>query len=176
MPAPAGVDSVAHLVDSRSAQILDSIGPTIQVLTNVDGDEGQPCVLRGTIPAHAIVPLHSHPDPETYLPLSGQLEGLVETAHGYEWLWLGPGDVFHVPRNAKHAFRNRSHDPAVAYVATTNRMARFFRDSGLPADPRSTGTWPPAHELLQRFLEVSRRYGHWIATARENAAVGLRLG
>jgi uncharacterized RmlC-like cupin family protein len=32
---------------------------------------------------------------------------------------IGPGDIFHVPGNAKHAFRNRSSEPAVAIIVTT---------------------------------------------------------
>jgi quercetin dioxygenase-like cupin family protein len=176
MPPPAGVGSAAHLVDSRSAQVLDALGPTIQVLTPARGADRDPCVLRWTIPPRVAVPLHSHPDPETFLPLSGQLEGLVEAPEGFCWISIVPGDVFDVPPNAKHAFRNRSHNPAVAYVATTGRMARFFQESGAPLGRRDESAWPPAEKMLRRFAGAARRYGYWMATRQQNAEVGVRLG
>ena len=176
MPPPAGVDSAAHLVDSRRAQVLDALGPTIQVMTSARGADGDPCVLRWTIPPRVSVPLHSHPDTETYLPLSGELEGLVETVEGFYWISIVPGDVFHVPANAKHALRNRSDIPAVAYVATTSRMARFFEESGAPVGRRGETAWPPADDTLRRFAAAARHYGYWMATRRQNAEVGVRLG
>ena len=38
-------------------------GATIDFLTPVE--DGAPCLMRGTIPAGGVVPLHSHADPET---------------------------------------------------------------------------------------------------------------
>jgi hypothetical protein len=37
---------------------LDVMGPTIEFL--VPPADGEPCVMRGTIPSGAAVPLHSH--------------------------------------------------------------------------------------------------------------------
>jgi hypothetical protein len=34
---------------------------------------------------------------------------------------------------------------------------------------------PPAHDVLERFLAVSRKFGYWLGTPEENAAVGIRL-
>jgi hypothetical protein len=70
--------------------------------------------------------------------------------------------VAHVvdPGGAKHAFRNRSPEPAVSIVVSTVRMGRFFREVAAALEPL------PA---------IASRYGHWIATPEQNAAVGLRL-
>jgi quercetin dioxygenase-like cupin family protein len=176
MTAPAGVDPAAHVVDPRSAQIFDTLGPTIQILTPRNGADDHPCVLRGTIPPWVTISLHSHQDPETWLPLSGELEALVETAEGFQWVSILPGDVFHVPARAKHAFRNWSHDPAVAYVSTTNRLARFLKEAGVPLGRRSPSAWPPPDDVIRRFADTAARYGHWLASQHENAEVGLRLG
>jgi len=114
--------------------------------------------MRGTVPVGAIVPLHAHADPETFIGLTGSLEVLVEGA----WTRFGPGDVFHVPGGARHAFRNRSSEAAVTFVVSTARMGHFFREvSG-----------PPTPEAIEHFLEVSERYGYWNATPEESAAAG----
>jgi quercetin dioxygenase-like cupin family protein len=77
-----GDERTAHLVDARDAETLDVLGPTIQLLTSPE-DESAPCVMRGTIPPDVSVPLHSHPDPETLLLVSGEVEGLAESADGF---------------------------------------------------------------------------------------------
>ena len=129
-------------------------GATVEILTPV-GD-GLPCVMRGTIPAGGIVPLHSHADPETFLMLDGEIEGFVAG----EWSRIAAGDVLHVPGHIRHAWRNRSDGPADMYLVSTGTIARFFRE--VAAEP-------------ERFLEISAGFGYWNATPEENAAIGLTV-
>ena len=75
----------------------------------------------------------------------------------------------------RHAFRNRSAQPAVMVIVTTNRIGRFFLETGTPMGPDGPDAGPPSAEQLERFLAISERHGHWIATLDENAAVGLSL-
>jgi quercetin dioxygenase-like cupin family protein len=163
--------AAAHLVDSTQAGTLELLGPTLQVLTPLGEDEA-PCLMRGTIPPGAIVPLHSHAEPETFVAVSGEVEGFSQAA-GVDggWLRIRPGDVFHVPGEAKHAFRNRGAGPAVTLVVSTCRLARFFVDVGLRDAPPE----PPSAERLRHFLDVAVRYGYWNATPQENARIGLTL-
>jgi len=147
----------AHLVDPRTAETVEVLGLSVQYLTAPDGHDEGPCVMRGTIPAGGVVPLHSHADPETFLMVSGSVEGLVDADLG-RWLRIGPGDVFHVPGDARHAWRNLGRDPAVMIVVSTNRMGRFLRE--LASAP-------------EEFLETSERYGYWNATPEENAEIGV---
>ena len=158
---------VAGLVDPSRAEAVGVLGPTVRFLTPPDGRTDLPCVMRGTIPPGGVVPLHSHADPETFLPLSGAIEGLSCTDDGFAWIPVGPGDVFHVPGDAKHAWRNRGAEPAVMTVVSTSRIATFFREvAAVDGTP---------DELARRFLEISAQYGYWNATPEENAAVGLTL-
>ena len=165
----------AQLIDSRSVEILDVMGPTIQLLTLPEPGVAAPCLMRGTIPPGVFVPLHSHPDPETFVAISGDVEGLGESADGFRWIRLRPGDVFHVPSGAKHAFRNQSRETAVMLVGSTPRMGRFFREVGTPIAPVAPPPGPPTPETVRRFLEIAERYGYWNATPEENARVGITL-
>ncbi|MCA1406516.1 cupin domain-containing protein [Ensifer sp. IC3342] len=86
---------------------------------------------------------------------------------------LRPGDVFHVPGGAKHAFRNRSDAPAVMIIVSTDRIGRFFREVGIRVTATLERLGPPPDEMIQHFLEMSARYGYWNASLDENARIGL---
>jgi quercetin dioxygenase-like cupin family protein len=152
--------SAAHIVNLDTAETLGVLGPTLQLLTPPEGDA--PCVMRGTIPPGVAVPLHSHLEPETFFQVSGEIEALTDAGGEPRWLRVRAGEVFHVPPDARHAFRNRSDEPAVMLIATTSRIARFFREVATDSSP-------------EHFLAVAERYRYWNATPAENAAVGLAL-
>ena len=104
-PVPEALAYSGRLVDPAHLERLEVLGPTIQFVAD-PVEESAPCVMRGTIPPGVSVPLHSHADPETLLSLSGELRGLTFRGEDFEWIEIRPGDVFHVPGGAKHAFRN----------------------------------------------------------------------
>jgi quercetin dioxygenase-like cupin family protein len=135
-------------------------------------EDGAPCVMRGTIPPRGAVPLHSHGDPETFLALAGKIEGLAMSPDGHRWVPVRPGDVFHVPGHAPHAWRNPSHEPAVMIIVSTARLGSFFREIGTPANGSPS---PSADDALRTFLETAGRYGYWNASPEENAAVGVAI-
>ena len=129
-------------------------GVTVEYLTPLA--DGVPCVMRGTIPPGATVPIHSHEDTETFLMIGGEIEGLSDDG----WFTLRSGDVHHVPGHVKHAWRNRTPAPAVMFLVTTATIGRFFGEvAGKP----------------EAFLEISDRYGYWNATPEENAEVGVQI-
>jgi quercetin dioxygenase-like cupin family protein len=163
----------AHLAEPEQAETVELLGPTIAFLT--PPTEGAPCVMRGTIPPAGIVPLHSHADPETFLLLEGAVEGLVVSADGRRWVRIGPGDVFHVPGNAPHAWRNPSHAPVTMNLVSTARLGAFFREAGKPVSATDGRPSPPSDDDVRRFLETAERYGYWNATPEENARVGLAV-
>jgi mannose-6-phosphate isomerase-like protein (cupin superfamily) len=163
----------AHIVDRRNLKVLDVLGPTLELLTEPQREE--PGVMLGRIPPGVCVPLHSHPDPETFFILSGSIEALVWPREGPAWVPVRSGDVFHVPEGARHAFRNPSRVPVRMLVVSTPKLGRFFREIGRPLDPQEPPAWPPARERVAHLLGVARRYGYWNATAEENARVGLSL-
>jgi quercetin dioxygenase-like cupin family protein len=168
--APAATLSGMTLVDLRTVETINVLGPTIQFITSPDGGGDAPCVMRGTIPPGVVVPLHSHADPETFFVLSGAVEALEYTPDGFAWLPVGAGDLFHVPGGDKHAWRNSGREPAAMLMTSTRRIGTFFREIAA-----LDGSCPPSQETLDHFLATAERYGYWNATPEENAEVGLAL-
>jgi quercetin dioxygenase-like cupin family protein len=164
---------VAHLIDMERVDTIDVLGPTIQFLTSPD-DTDSPCIMRGTIPPHGSVPLHSHADPETFLLISGAVEGLVVADKDFTWVAIEPGQTFHVPPNAKHGWRNAGRTPAAMIVVSTSRMGRFFKEVGHPVVAGRPVPAPSSGDV-ERFRRTAERYGYWNATSEENARVGLSL-
>jgi quercetin dioxygenase-like cupin family protein len=158
--------------DGGAIEVIDVLGPTIQFLSSCEG-ENDPCVMRSIIPPGVTIPLHSHPEPETSVAISGRIEGLKESAGNFEWTLIGRGDVFHVPGGVKHAIRNLSDEPAHVVIAAPRSIGRFFREIGTPIAPDAHPPAPPSAKVIKRFLEASQRYGYWHATPEENASVGI---
>ena len=131
------------------------------------------CVVKGTIPPGGGVPLHSHIDAESFYVLSGEVEALVQTTRGLEWQRLRPGDFIHIPAGAKHAWRNRSSEPMAALITCTAKLGRALWEMGELVS--EGGTELPSPAAIQRLMEISERYGYWLGSREENAAVGIVL-
>ncbi|MBR0906538.1 cupin domain-containing protein [Bradyrhizobium liaoningense] len=141
----------------------EHLRPTNEYLTEISGTAGDYCLIRCTLPAGVVVPMHSHADRETFYVLSGKIDALRED----RWEVLGPGDVFDVRDGAKHAWRNASQAATSIMCVTTTEMARFLQDISIsPA-----GSSP--EEQARRFLDLVHAKGYWLASPAENAAVGL---
>ncbi|HEX5778186.1 MAG TPA: hypothetical protein VFY21_05050 [Xanthobacteraceae bacterium] len=93
MVQPVQQERSAYLV-AQDSPAIDLMGPTIQLLGQPEELDGGICVMLGTIPPYAIVPLHSHADPETFLMIAGELEGFADAENGGRWLRIEPGGVF----------------------------------------------------------------------------------
>jgi quercetin dioxygenase-like cupin family protein len=153
--------------------VVELFGPTVEYLTSPEDEPNDFCVLKGTIPPSASVPLHSHADTEDFFILSGSVEGLRHDTQGYTWIGAKAGDYLHVPGDAPHAWRNVSREPVVMLMITTKRIGRFFQEVGRPATGAPQP--PPTPEDLARFAAVSAKYGYWNATPEENVAVGIQM-
>jgi quercetin dioxygenase-like cupin family protein len=165
--------ATAHLVDWRDFERFDVMGPVVQFLAPVTGNPDLPCVMRGTVAPGVIIPLHSHADPETFIQVSGELECLAESAGASAWMRIRPGEVFHVPGGAKHAFRNRSSEPAVSIIVSTRKLGSFLASIGIRASQPDAGLVSP--ERIQKFLTTAETFGYWNAGPEENARFGLDL-
>jgi quercetin dioxygenase-like cupin family protein len=166
--------SIASLITTSekadTGEILDVLGPRIKFLTALSDNDQEYCLIRGTVPAGLVVPIHSHPERETFYVLEGEVEGFWED----RWSTLGVGDVCDLPGGLKHGWRNPSSVPASMLVVVPMRLAWFFRDIGRPVATVAPG--PPKSADLQRMIEISRAYGYWLGGPADNAAVGISFG
>ena len=175
MSTSALSEPIAYLVDLASVEEFDIFGSTVQFLTVPEVQNSGPCILRGVIPPGGLIPLHSHGDPETFIMFSGELDAFAPSASGLRCTQLVRGDIFHVPGNTRHAWRNRSPDPGVAIIVTTPQLGSFFREIGRPVPREGQPLAAPTREQIQHFLLTSQKYGYWNATAEENAEIGLTI-
>ena len=139
--------------------------PMNEYLTDVSDNAGDYCLIRCTLPAGAVVPMHSHADGETFYVISGNINAL----NGDGWEQLGPGDVFDVRDGARHAWRNSSQLAASILCVTTTKMARFLQEISTSAADSSP------EQQAQRFIKLVQKNGYWLASSKENAAVGLTV-
>lgn len=163
----------SHLLHPETLERINILGPMIQFLTD-PADERAPCIMCCTIPPGVHVPLHSHADPETFFMLSGEIEGLIHTGVCHRWTPIRPGEVFHVPPDAKHGWRNPGREPAVMYVISTSKLGKFFQEVGVPVQHGVASRAPSAADI-EAFMNTAARYGYWNATPQENAEVGIVL-
>ena len=161
-----------YIIHKGMDGVLDVFGPTVEFLTSPSEAEAVYCVMRGTMPPGVTVPLHSHPDVESFFLLSGAVQMLTQREDTCAWLDVKPGSFIHIPSGAKHAFRNTSSAPAVMLITTTPQLGRFFQEIGRPVTP-DVPPPPPTSEELEHFMRLAAYYHHWLVSPADNAAVGI---
>ena len=149
-------------------------GTLFEFLVSPEETGAETCLIRGTIPPGVAVPLHSHSDLEIFYVLEGSLEAFQSKNGNQKWVSFGPGNIVTISPNAKHALRNNSPYPATLVIVTTSKLYRFFQEVSKPFDPNQP-VIPPTHEEIQKLLETAARYGYWMGSPEENAAIGLSM-
>jgi quercetin dioxygenase-like cupin family protein len=155
---------------------VDLMGPTVEFLTSPQEAGIDFCLLRGVIPPGVAVPLHSHPDTEDFIVISGEGQALRQGTDGYEWIELKAGNHVHVPGNARHAWRNTNGAPFVTYIITTAKLGKFLQEVGRPIGTTNQSvTTEDIADFAARFQSAAEKFGYWNGTPEENAAVGIYL-
>lgn len=131
-------------------------------------------MYRGVFPPNVLVPLHSHREPELFYVLDGSIEIYRETDSPNGWTTLGRDQVFSIAGGVRHALRNSSDQPCAMVLVANGTLYDFFRAVVVPV--ASDGPEPPiTAEQMQQFYAAAARYDYWMASAAENAAIGLHL-
>ena len=149
-------------------------GTLFEFLASRDETGSEICIIRGTIPPGVAVPLHSHADVELFYVLEGSLEAYQFRNGNDGWASFGPGEIVSISGNTKHALRNSSPLPATVVLVTTSKLYSFFREASKPVD-RGRAATPPTREEIQKVFATAARYGYWMGSPEENAAIGLSL-
>ena len=157
-----------------STEAMDVLGAQMRVVARMGEADEHTVLIRSQMgAAPRAVPLHAHADVEGFYVLAGQLEvyldGGGESPGG--WRALGPGQGLTVAGHVRHAVRNVSGAPVDSIVATTVRLARFFRDVARPPGPPGTHPGVPTAGEISRVRQKAADYGYWLASPAENAGI-----
>ena len=150
------------------------LGVLLQFLSTPEQIYDQISVMRGTVPSGAVIPLHSHADPEIFYVLNGSLEVFQAEGPSEGWNTVTAGEVVSIPGNVRHALRNISHSPATLITVSKQELYSFFRELARPFDP-SRPPAPPSREEIQQLFSVAEKYEYWLASRDENAAIGISI-
>lgn len=170
------VTSQASSQPSRTVHKLRSMpnGTLFEILVSAEEVGDEVCFIRGTMLQGAVVPLHSHSEWEFFYVLEGSIE-IFQSKEGMNgWRTVGAGAAAAVPSNIKHAARNASSRPASVVLVTTSKLSTFFGEVSQPFDPERRPS-PPTPEEMETFVATATRYGYWMASPEENAAIGIGL-
>lgn len=152
---------------------LSLLGPIVHLLASAEQTSDQFSVLDSLLVPGVEVPLHSHPEVECFFVLNGALQILTYQDDEPYWLDVKAGESVVVPSNAPHAVRNASASPVRLLMIFEARLGRFFEEIGRPIP--SGGQPPlPSGEWINGFAAAAARYGYWLASPEENAAIGLK--
>jgi len=59
-------------------------------------------------------------------------------------------------------------------VVTKSELYAFFRELAKPFDPNLHPA-PPTVEEIPELFAAAAKYGYWLASPEENAAIGVRM-
>jgi quercetin dioxygenase-like cupin family protein len=164
-----------QIIKKETYKFFDVLGPTVAFLTPPSNADADYSVMFGTILPNVSVPLHSHPDDESFYLLSGVVQVLIQQEDNVKWVEAKAGDFIHITKDTKHAWKNTSDKPVEGVITTTARIGKFFQEVRKPViDVKPLS--PPMREELQHFMQVAAKYGHWLGSPEENAAVGISIG
>ncbi len=163
------------IIEPQKMPSFDVISGIVRYLATPEELRGSAqCIMEGTLPGGIVVPLHTHPDPESFYLLEGEMELYLEDGSTSGWRTVRTGELAVIPGSAKHAWRNNSQVPCRALMVTGPFVYGFFRDIGRPVD----GTHPaqaPDATVMAKVVEAAQRNQLWLATPQENEAIGIHL-
>lgn len=168
MNATSETKSITRGAEQQTFIVL---GVLLQFLSTPDQINDQISVMRGTVHPGVVIPLHSHADPEIFYVLTGSLEVFQSES----WQTVAAGEALSVPGNVRHALQNTSPSPITLITMSKQELYNFFRELARPFDPNSPPA-PPTPEEMQQLFSVAKKYGYWLASPDENAAIGISLG
>jgi len=163
------------VIRTTDEPIFAVVGILLQFISTPDQNGGGLGVMRGGIPPSAVIPLHSHKDPEIFYILEGRMEVYQDDGISSGWQTVGAGEVVTVAGGVKHALRNLGSTMVMAVLVSEQQLYHFFRELAEPLDPDAVPA-APKPELMQRLFEAAARYQYWVGSPSENAAIGINLG
>ena len=159
------------VVNDQSSPSFNVFGVVLKFLSTPEQSQSETALLSGMLGIGAVIPLHSHEDPEVLYFQKGSVEIYTEL-NG--WINVGLGDTVTIPGDTKHALRNASGEPATILTVTGRDLYSFFRELAKPLTDQVAPAAPSPQDL-QRLFEAASKYKYWVANPMENAAIGIEL-
>src|SRR5215467_3541485 len=149
IPAPEGVRKVAPHEGER----FNIAGAHLIWKVN-SADSGYAfSVCEQALTSGEGVPLHSHPSPEAFYVIEGQVDFLRFMGGKEDWIRCEAGSTMILPPNSLHAFCNRSVEPCRLLGISTHLHQTFF-DAMANADQKQPFSALPNSEALARIAEI----------------------
>lgn len=150
-------DPAARIFPEGTGETLHVLGDTVTLRGPIAVHPAGEALFMAdvTVPPGSGVPPHTHPSPETFRVLEGQVAFAAPGPEGLAETLAGPGDVVHVPPGAPHGYRNPGPAPARLTVILDAGMVAFFRAAASPAPLAG----PPPPETVARILAIARGHG-----------------
>jgi hypothetical protein len=151
-------------MSSEKADIskIDVLGPRIQFLTPLSGNDENYCLVTGAVPAGVVVPLHSHAERETFYVLGGERIARACLALAMYSMCLAvsstPGET-HLARPHRCWWCLCGWAGSFALSADPYRLLRMRRS-----------------QLISSVVETAHAYGYWLGSPADNAAAGISVG
>ena len=106
--------------------------------------------------------------------LNGSLEVFQAEGPSEGWKTVTVEEVVSIPGNVRHALRNTSPISTTTITVSKRQLYSFFRELARTFDPHMPPE-PPTPNEMQQLFSTAQRYGYWLASPDENAAIGISL-
>jgi len=154
------IDEMPRIIRRGQRQTVNVLGILCEWKLKPEETGGIYGMIEILVPPGAGVPMHAHAAHEAFHVLEGQAEFERLGSNGPAWLQANPGDLFHIPGDTMHGFRNPGSLPARMLVLFGADLAPFFEEAGVPVDltdPSPAG--PPTAEQIARGVAIMRKHG-----------------
>lgn len=161
------IDEMPRIISRGQRQTVNVLGILCEWKLKPEETGGIYGMIETLVPPGAGVPMHSHAAHEAFHVLEGQAEFERLGLNGPEWLQANPGDLYQIPGDTMHGFRNPGSSPARLLVLFGADLAPFFEEAGVPVDSGAKSlAGPPTPEQIARGLAIMRKHGMRFADPR----------
>lgn len=148
------------------------LGVKMQFLVTPYATSSNVAMTHSELHPGLIIPLHSHAESEIFYVLSGSIEAYEEKEG---WRTFNARQAIAITGNVKHALRNVADESALLIAVTGKDLYHFFLELAIPPEAASPIA-PPTPEQMQQLFAVAAKYGYWLGSPQDNAAIGINLG
>lgn len=150
--------SAVWMTQAGEGTAIDVLGVKLTRKLSAADNGHQFAVIEALVPPEVRVPMHNHPEFETFYMLSGEVNFFRMADGKPEMLKATPGTTVSIPSFAYHGFENAGKSAATMLIVCPEGIEKFFDAAGTPMAEVTPG--PPSAEAIQRVVRVAESFGH----------------